>query len=882
MTSGEIREKFLKFFQERDHTILSSSSLVPQDPSLLLTGAGMIQFKPIFQGEVKPEFTRMATCQKCARTTDIERVGYTARHLTFFEMLGNFSFGDYYKKEAISWAWEFLTRVLKFDSDKLWVTIYQEDGESFDIWKAIGFPEERIVRMGEGDNFWSAGSTGPCGPCSELVYDFGEERGCGKETCAVGCDCDRFLEVWNLVFMQYNRDEKGNLNPLPKKNIDTGMGLERAAAILQGAFAVFETDLLRPIVSRAADLAGVKYGKDAAKDVSLKIIADHMRAVTFLIGDGVLPSNEGRGYILRRLLRRIVRHGRLLGIKEPFLSELIDVVVKVMEGVYPGVRESREFISRIATSEEERFSQTLRSGLSILGEVVKKVKSRGALEVPGDAVFQLYDTYGFPVELTEEIAKESGLSIDRKGFDVLMEEQRAKARATWEERKLTGPKEVYNEILDQYGETEFVGYSQDVVQTTVVAIVKGEVVVPKAQAKEEIEIVLGKTPFYAEMGGQVGDTGLVETTTGKFKATDTQIPLPGVYIHRGKVIEGTIEAGQAATAAIDVVQRAAICRNHTATHLLQWALRTVLGKHVRQAGSLVGARRLRFDFTHPSALTSEEIRRVEKLVNGKIFENHPVRCYVTSLEFAKESGAIALFGEKYDEFVRVVEVDEISRELCGGTHVTSTAEVGLLKIIDERSIGANLRRIEVLTSHRALDYLYREEKILEGVADSLKTGVSDVADRIEGLLANLKDKEREIESLRSQLMGAQVEEIVTSARTVDGVKVIIESVEARNMSDLRSYVDLLREKVGSGIIVLAAVSGEKVMLVSAVTSDLVGDGFHAGEILKEIAPLVGGGGGGKPELAQAGGKHPEKIPQALEKALGFVRERVKKRREKTR
>jgi alanyl-tRNA synthetase len=421
------------------------------------------------------------------------------------------------------------------------------------------------------------------------------------------------------------------------------------------------------------------------------------------------------------------------------------------------------------------------------------------------------------------------------------------------------------------------------VQTTVVAIVKGEVVVPKAQAKEEIEIVLGKTPFYAEMGGQVGDTGLVETTTGKFKATDTQIPLPGVYIHRGKVIEGTIEAGQAATAAIDVVQRAAICRNHTATHLLQWALRTVLGKHVRQAGSLVGTRRLRFDFTHPSTLTSEEIRRVEKLVNGKIFENHPVRCYVTSLEFARESGAIALFGEKYDEFVRVVEVDEISRELCGGTHVTSTAEVGLLKIIDERSIGANLRRIEVLTSHRALDYLYREEKILEGVADSLKTGVSDVADRIEGLLANLKDKEREIESLRSQLMGAQVEEIVTSARTVDGVKVILESVEARNMSDLRSYVDLLREKVGSGmIIVLAAVSGEKVMLVSAVTSDLVGDGFHAGEILKEIAPLVGGGGGGKPELAQAGGKHPEKIPQALEKALGFVRERVKKRREKTR
>ncbi|HAW59884.1 MAG TPA: alanine--tRNA ligase [Actinobacteria bacterium] len=882
MTSGEIREKFLKFFQERGHTVLPSSSLVPQDPSLLVTGAGMIQFKPIFQGEVKPEFTGAATCQKCARTTDIERVGRTARHLTFFEMLGNFSFGDYYKKEAISWAWEFLTGVLKFDPDKLWVTIYREDDESFGIWKIIGFPEERIVRMGEEDNFWSAGPTGPCGPCSELVYDFGEERGCGKETCSVDCDCDRFLEVWNLVFMQYNRDEKGNLNLLPKKNIDTGMGLERAAAVLQGVFTTFETDLLKPIVDRVADLAGVEYGKNAAKDVSLRIIADHVRAVTFLIGDGVLPSNEGRGYILRRLLRRAVRHGRLLGIKELFLSELIDVVVKVMEEVYPEVRENREFITRIATSEEERFSQTLRSGLSILGEVVKKVKSRGALEVPGDAVFQLYDTYGFPVELTEEIAEESGLSIDRQGFDVLMEEQRAKARATWEEKKLAGPKEVYNEILDQYGETEFVGYSQDVVRATVVAIVKGEVVVPKAQAGEEIEIVLDKTPFYAEMGGQVGDTGLVETTTGKFEATDAQISLPGVYIHRGKVVEGTIEAGQVTTAAIDTVRRAAICRNHTATHLLQWALRTVLGKHARQAGSLVSDRRFRFDFTHPSALTSEEIRRVEKLVNGKIFENHPVRCYVTSLEFAKESGAIALFGEKYDEFVRVVEVDEISRELCGGTHVTSTAEVGLLKIIDEGSIGANLRRIEALTSHRALDYIYREEKILEKVADSLKIGVSDVAGRIESLLADLKDKECEIESLRSRLMGAQVEEIVASARIVNGVKVILKSVEARNVADLRSYVDLLREKVGSGIIVLAAVSGRKAMLVSAVTSDLVGDGFHAGEILKEIAPLVGGGGGGKPELAQAGGKHPEKIPQALEKALGFVRERVKKRREKTR
>lgn len=874
MKSSEIRNKFLTFFKKKGHVVLPSSSLVPDDPTLLLTTAGMVQFKSIFQGDIKPTYPRAITVQKCARTTDIEKVGHTARHLTFFEMLGNFSFGDYYKKEIIPWAWEFLTKELGFDSSKLWITIFKDDDESFDIWhKDVGIPKERIVRMGEEDNFWSAGATGPCGPCSEILYDLGKERSCGKPDCFIGCDCDRFLEVWNLVFMQYHRDEKGVLNPLPKKNVDTGLGLERAASILQKVPNNFETDLIKPIIDKVAEIAGVAYGKDDKIDISLKVIADHARAMVFLVSDGVLPSNEGRGYVLRRLIRRAVRHGRLIGIERGFLKDIAAIVVDVMKDTYRELEENSDYTYHILASEEENFSTTLKQGLNILDSIIEKEKKKGSLSLKGDLVFQLYDTYGFPLELTREIAEENGFKIDDKGFEKLMEEQKKKARSARGQASFETAKEIYTEIFDKFGENKFVGYQKDSAEAVVQSVIKGNVFAPRAQKGDKIEMTLDQTPFYAERGGQIGDTGLIETPTGKVKIVDVFMPIPNMYVHRGAVEEGFIEVSQKAKANIDTERRAAISKNHTATHILQRSLKKVLGNHIKQAGSFVSGDRLRFDFAHFESINPGVLKKIEKLVNEKILENQPVRVYITSLEFAREQGAVALFGEKYGKFVRVIEVGDFSKELCGGTHVDRTGDIGLFKIISEGSIAANTRRIEALTSYNALNYVNKEEEQLKEVSNLLKVGSFDIAKKLKSLLDLVKNNEKKIKDLQIKIAKYETNDLISSAHQIGDFKAIVEEVSLNDMDDLRSFVDILKNKLGEGVIVLGVSSEGKAVLISAVSPKLVKLGFNAGNILKEVAPIIGGGGGGRPETAQAGGKNPEKMELALKKALEYIREK---------
>jgi len=866
MNSNEIRQKFLSFFKSKEHKVMPSSSLVPDDPTLLLTAAGMVQFKPIFLGEIKVDFKRATTVQKCLRTTDIENVGKTARHQTFFEMLGNFSFGDYFKEEAIEWAWEFVTEHLKLPLDKLYATIYEDDDEAFDIWRdKVGLSEEKIFRMGE-DNFWSAGPTGPCGPSSEIMYDLGPDFGCGEEGCTVGCDCDRYLEVWNLVFMQYNRDEEGNLHPLPKKNIDTGAGLERIARIMQGARSNFETDVLYPIVSEVANIAGIKYGGDPQRDVSVKVVADHSRAVAFLVSDGVLPSNEGRGYILRRLLRRAVLHARLLGIERPFIENVIDVVIETMKDPYKELLDNKAFIQRIASHEEKRFMDTLKQGLIMLDQAISQAKNENRDTLTGDFVFRLYDTYGFPIELTMEIAEDRGMSVDEETFQNLMEEQRERARASWAGEREFKHAEVYAEVREEFGETEFLGYEVDEAQATIKAIIRNNVVVTEAAEGESIELIFNRTPFYAEKGGQVGDKGVVETDSGRVEIEDTQEPLEGIYAHMGKVVSGNISIDQTARVLVHVERRQAIRRNHTATHILQWALRRVLGDHVKQAGSLVEAERFRFDLTHFAPLSREQIRKVEELVNSKIFEGNQVRTFVTSYEFARETGAVALFDQKYGEFVRLVEVGNYSKELCGGTHVANTNEIGLFKITSEGSIGANTRRIEGVTNGAALNYLYKEEDSLQKAAGILKADPAQVPEKLEALIQTIKEQGQEIQSLKSKLAKETIDELLSEAKQLDGAKVIVDQVEAADMENLRSYADLIREKAGTAVLFLASTANSKVLLLAAGTPDMVKAGFNAGNLIKKVAPLVGGGGGGRPDLAQAGGKDPKGIEKALDEA----------------
>ena len=866
MKTADIRESYLSYFESKGARRLASSSLIPDDPSLLLTSAGMVQFKPVFLGVKDLGFTRATTCQKCVRTTDIDIIGTTNRHHSFFEMLGNFSFGDYFKSEACAWAQEYSVEVLGLDPDKLWYSVYEDDDEAEEIWaEEVGVPRERIVRMGAKDNFWSAGPTGPCGPCSELYYDQGEEVGCGLDSCAPGCDCDRFLEYWNLVFMQYDRAEDGTLTPLPKQNIDTGMGLERVATILQGVHSNFETDELRLIMARAEELTGAAYGTSEKIDTSLRILTDHARAVTFLIADGVLPSNEGRGYVLRRLLRRAIRHGRLLGRTDPLLAEMIDVVVETMGAAYPEIVEHHDLVRRISDAEEQRFSTTLRQGLAFLGDEIDRLKQEGVAELDGKTAFTLHDTYGFPVELTAEIVAEAGLGVEMDVFEFEMQAQRTRARAAVKDESWTSFASAFNAIAANAGETEFVGYERDDVVATVIGLVVDGSPVEEVADGTSAEVVLDRTPFYAEQGGQVGDHGVIASEGGAvFEVADTTFPLAGVISHRGALSSGALRLGDTVTATIDVMRRERIRRNHTATHLLHWALRLVLGDHVHQSGSHVAPDRFRFDFTHFEAPGPDQLEKVERMVNAKVMENHPVRSYETSLRSAKEAGVTALFGEKYGEFVRVLEVGSFSKELCGGTHVARTTEIGLVKVVSEGSVGANLRRIEAVTSFDALAYIEREESELAEAALALKVQRFDVSERVGSLIKRVKELESASERVTSTLSSASLDEVLASAVDV-GYPLVVARVPDMQSKGLRMTADILRARLSGGAVVLATSTPDDgvPLLLAAGSDEAVNAGFDAGAVIKAIAPHVKGGGGGKPAMAQAGGKDASGIDVAL-------------------
>jgi alanyl-tRNA synthetase len=879
LRSEEIRARFLEYFRGRDHRVVRSSSLIPDDPTLLITNAGMVQFKPYFLGIAKPDFRRATTCQKCARTTDIEKVGYTARHLTFFEMLGNFSFGDYYKAKAIPWGWEFLTVEMGLDPGRMYCSVYEEDDEAYDIWHdVVGIPGDRLVRLGAEDNFWDMGTTGPCGPCSEILYDQGEGVGCGKQDCRPGCDCDRYLELWNLVFMQYDRDEKGDLNPLPSKNIDTGLGLERLASVLQGVPNNFETDTLAAILGTASEIAGVPYRKNEDSDVSLKIVADHARAMTFMVADGILPSNEDRGYILRRLIRRAVRHGRLLGITNIFLPAMVNVVVETMGEAYPELRQNFTFINSIVKSEEERFSQTLRTGLLFFEEAVLDVKGRGGSSVPGGVVFHLHDTLGFPLELTRELARERGLELDEHEFDRLMEEQKERARAARAEEGYSAQiQEIYSEILDNYGETLFTGYEMLEEMANIAAIVKDGRAVPSAKEGEEVEIFLDRTPFYGEMGGQVGDTGNIAGSEGSFQVFDTVHPAPSLISHKGKVESGNLEVGGSVKAQVDTQRRLAIRRNHTATHILHWALGQVLGEHAKQAGSLVEPSRLRFDFTHFMPVTAEELAEIEELANSHIIEDLPVRSYLTSFDYASSINAVALFGEKYEDYVRVVEVDEISRELCGGTHVGRTGEIGMLLVTAESGIGANMRRIEAITGMAAYHHYRRRQAILGEMAAVLKAEPDKLPDRVNRTLERVKELEAEIRRREREDVGSLIEHGIEWHETnAGGTRIITATVDDFNPDALRELAERTLASQGAGLVAIATAKDGKASIVVALSEQLVAAGLNAIDLIKKAGKLLAGGGGGRPDMAVGGGSRPDQIEAGLELITREARSQLEK------
>lgn len=877
MTGNELRESFLKFFESKGHKILPGASLIPvNDPSILWTAAGMVPFKPFFTGAAKPEFRRVTTCQKCLRTPDIEVVGKTARHHTFFEMLGNFSFGDYFKESAIPWAWEYVTEVLKLPSDKLWVTIYLDDDEAYDIWhRVVGIPAERIVRLGKDTNFWEIG-VGPCGPCSEIYVDLGPEKGCGAPDCGVGCDCDRYLEIWNLVFIQFFKDENGNYTPLAQKGIDTGFGLERVASVLQGVPSNFDTDLLREIMDFTAGLFGVSYGKDDKTDVALKVIADHSRAITFAITDGALPSNEGRGYVIRRLLRRAVRFGRLLDIHEPFMYKVADAVIRQMSNAYPELLERKKHVLKVIRTEEDRFGETLAQGTEILNRLIEEAKAGGKRAISGEDAFKLYDTYGFPLELTQEMAAEDGLTVDTDGFTKAMEEQRRRARSARQETEYISERDAeFRELREELGETNFTGYESMSDKARVLAIFKDGQRVKEAYAGEEIEFVLDVTPCYAESGGQVSDHGRLSSPGMEVEISRITKPVENFFVHRGRVIKGSLKENQQVDVSVDIKRRMAICRNHSATHLLHKALKEVLGAHVNQAGSLVEPDRLRFDFTHYAAVTPEELRKVEEMVNRAVLSNLPVETFESTVDEARALGATALFGEKYGERVRVVKMGDFSMELCGGTHLRSTAEVGFFKLVGESSVGAGLRRIEAVTGEGALHYINTREEQLDKLAGLLKANPNELVHRVENLMRTIKHLENETEALQAKLAKYQVQDLLSRAREIKGIKVLAGQVAAPDMDSLRGMVDLLRDRLGSGVIVLGSIMGDKVSLVAAVTKDLQNSGLHAGKLIKEVAAVVGGSGGGRPDMAQAGGKNPAKLGEALEKTYKVAEQQIK-------
>jgi alanyl-tRNA synthetase len=872
MTGNEIRKRFLDYFEKHTHRVVRSSSLVPQDdPTLLFTNAGMVQFKRTFLGEEKRPYARAATSQKCVRAggkhNDLENVGYTARHHTFFEMLGNFSFGDYFKEKAVEFAWDLLTNGYGLPGDKLYASVYLEDDEAYDLWhRKIGIPEARMVRLGEADNFWAMGDTGPCGPCSEIHLDRGESHGCGRPDCGVDCDCDRFLEIWNLVFMQFNRDASGQMTPLPRPSIDTGMGLERLASVLQNVPTNFDIDLIRPIIARTEELAQKAYGQDEHVDVAMKVIADHSRAAAFLVGDGVLPSNEGRGYVLRRIMRRAIRYGRNIGLTKPFLGQTAAVVFDIMEPAYPDLLESAAFIRNVIENEEQRFTETLDTGLKLLNDSLEELKAAGRQQIPGDLIFKLYDTFGFPVDIVQDVVRDSDMTLDMSGFQTHMEAQRIRSRS-----KVTfaGIGEAYKALSADAAKPRFGGYDTLALEAQVLLLVQDGQKIESAGPGQDVEVVTEATPFYGESGGQVGDQGVISAPGLTLQVTDTVKDPTGLIIHKGRVTSGRIEVGQVVTLQVDTEKRQATAINHTATHILHGALRQVLGAHVKQAGSMVSPERLRFDFTHFTHVEPDQLQQIESLVNQRIRANVTVRTDEMDAEQALKSGAMALFEEKYGDRVRVVTLSDFSKELCGGTHTRRTGDIGLFKIASETSVAAGVRRIEAFTGQAALAYVQQMTRTAQQSGYLLKSKTEEVLSRIEQMINTQKSAEREIEKLKAALADAKAGSGRDELQTIDGVPLLVKKVGVDKPAALRELADRFKDRVQSGIVILGSVAGDKALLIVVVSKDL-NKRFHAGHIVKELAAIVGGGGGGRPDMAQAGGTEPEKLDLALESAPQII------------
>lgn len=878
MTGNDIRTAFLRYFDQHDHRIVPSSTLVPKDdPTLLFTNAGMVQFKDVMLGREQRDYVRATTSQKCVRAggkhNDLENVGRTARHHTFFEMLGNFSFGDYFKEGAIAFAWEFLTRELGLPRDRLWVTVFRDDDEAFDIWhQQVGVTADRIVRMDEKDNFWSMGDTGPCGPCSEIHIDQGPEMGTGPED-VLGGNGDRYLEIWNLVFMQYDRNADGKLTPLPQQNIDTGMGLERIAGILQGVQSTFDTDLVRPMIAAVEELIEKSYGETYKDDVSMRVIADHIRSSCFLLADGVMPENTGRGYVLRRIIRRAARHGKMLGFTEPFMYRLVEEFVDLMGTAYPELETHQSYVTKLLLSEEERFLNTLHQGLRELDVLVAAHETDGSRVISGQEAFRLYDTFGFPIDLAEEVAEDAGMNLDRDGFDAMLEEARQQARETWKGSGDVHVAPVYQAILQRTGPTQFLGHDQVEAAESVSALVVDGQEVDEVEVGQSVELVFAQTPFYGESGGQVGDTGHVVATAGgvEIEITNTQKPLADLIVHHGVVKRGQVRPHMSMKLAIDYERREAVRKNHTATHLLHAALRQILGDHVKQAGSLVAPDRLRFDFTHFSRLSERELDRIEGLVNEQLWDNTAVKAEVTSLDQAISSGALALFGEKYGEAVRTIEVPGFSKELCGGTHVRAIGEIGFFVITSEGGIGSGVRRIEAVTGPGAYAHVKRDERILDDVRQLLKAQPEEEVDKLKRMSDQHRDLERQIAMLQHRLATEQTQDHFNSVKEVDGLKVLALHLENFDRKGLRSFVDTAKGRLGSGVVVVGTAEEDKVVLVAGVTKDLT-DRISAGALMGKLASLTGGKGGGRPDMAQGGGTAVDKLPDAIAQVPDLVAE----------
>ncbi len=876
MNFREIRKRFLDYFKDHGHRIVDSASLIPRDdPTLLFTNAGMVQFKGAFLGEVKMGYSRAATSQKCVRAggkhNDLENVGHTPRHHTFFEMLGNFSFGDYFKEEAIEWGWELLTEGYNLPAERLHVSVYKDDDEAYKIWEEkIGIPSDRIVRLGEKDNFWAMGDTGPCGPCSEIHIDQGPSLGCGRPGCAPGCDCDRYLELWNLVFTQFDRDQEGKLTPLPKPNIDTGMGLERITAVVQGVLSNYDTDLFRDIFLRIEEVSQKRYGDDERQDVAFRVISDHARSISFLIGDGIIPSNEGRGYVLRRIIRRAIRYGQALDLREMFLRSICTKVIEIMGQDYKELVQAKGLIEGVVDNEERRFADTLTYSMKVLNEEIRDLKAKRVDTIPGEVAFKLYDTYGLSVDMVEDVARDEAMAVDMDGYHRAMSRQRQLSQESWKGSGEEKIPEAFRGLLAQGLATRFLGYESVESEAEVIALIVGGEEAGSVDAGAQAEIVLDQTPFYAESGGQVGDIGRLFDEDSRFRVTHTLKHGQDLIVHRGNIEIGTIMVGDTLNAQVEREKRGATANNHTATHLLHAALREVLGDHVKQAGSLVSPDRLRFDFSHFTQVSQESLTEIEQLVNRHIRDNIVVQTLVMSKEEAMKTGAMAIFEERYGDMVRLVQIgDGVSMELCGGTHTKRTGDIGLFRILHESAVAANVRRIEALTGEAALQYTLERDNGLRKSASLLRTGPDKVEKRIERLLMELKEKEREVESLKAKLLTNKSEDLLTGIREINGVKVIAREVEAGSPKDLRESGDRIKDKLGSGIVLLGAGIEGKAMLTCLVTKELRGN-FHAGDIIRELSGIVGGKGGGRPDMAQGGGNQPEKLGEAFEALYSLI------------